>query len=188
MTGFYYNNIVSQVEEQKSAVKEITKSRKNTRKHAIYDLKNAEEGLIRAKATENEDDRERYCIDSVKNSVDSVEKNGKVLAEMTGIDRNKVGNREIRRLHENVVINNALKETGINYIDNDDASFLDSFASKTDGCYTTHSELGYGGTTPSLEDAERAYEIAEKANDVVNKKEDEEKFLADLLEQIDMMM
>lgn len=89
-------------------------------------------------------------------------------------------------------INKVLKNHGINFIDNNDAEFLDSFASHKDGCGITHSELGYGEATPNYNQAKRALQIAQKANNVVNKKEeDEEKeknFRISILEQIEYQL
>ena len=190
MNPLFPNSIVQEYQEQKS-IKQESRTRKNTRKHAKYDLKNAEEALKRAESETNNEDQERYCMDSFRNSVDTTEKNGKVLAEMIGIEKTKVRNREIRCSHSNVDINNALKNNGIDFIDNDDAKFLDSFASHKDGCGSTHSELGYGEATPNYDDAKRALQIAQKANEVVNKKEAEEKeqiFMKNILAQIERQL
>lgn len=178
---------IVQVEEQKNIGREISKTRKNTRKHAKYDLKNAKEALKRAERERDKENLERYCMDSLQKSVDSVEKNGKVLAEMKGIEKTKVGNREIRCSHSNVEINNELKKVGVDFIGSEDAEFLDSFASHENGCGSTHSELGYGGVTPSYSEAERAYQIAVKANEVVNSKEEKEESMKNLLQQNDLV-
>ena len=190
MNTLFPDSIILEYQEQKS-IKQESKTRKNTRKHAKYDLKNAEEALIRAKSETNNENQERYCMDSFRNSADSTEKNGKVLAEMIGIEKTIVGNREIRRSHSNVDINNALKNHNIDFIDNDDAEFLDSFASHKDGCGSTHSELGYGEATPNYDDAKRALQIAQKANEVVNKKEKAEGdqiFMRNIFAQIDQQL
>lgn len=190
MNILYPNCIVQEYQEQK-IIKQESRTRKNTRKHAKYDLKNAEEALKRAESETNNENQERYCIDSFRNSADSTEKNGKVLAEMIGIEKTRIRNLEIRRSHSNVDINNALKNHNINFIDNEDAEFLDSLASHKDGCGSTHSELGYGEATPNYNDAKRALQIAQKANEVVNKKEAEEKeqiFMRNIFAQIDQKL
>lgn len=187
MNSAFPYSMVHEFQEQKS-IKQESRSRKNTRKHAKYDLKNAEEALKRAELETNSENLERYNMDSFRNSADSTEKNGKVLAEMIGIEKTKVDKLEIRRSHSNVDINNALKNNGIDFIDNDDAEFLDSFASHKDGCGSTHSELGYGEATPNYDDAKRALQIAKKANEVVNKKEEEETFRTSILEQIESQL
>ncbi len=178
------NSFIHEYQEQKS-IKQESRTRKNTRKHAKFDLKNAKEALKRAKLAKNNEDKERYCMDSFKNSADSTEKNGKVLAEMIGIEKTKVGKLEIRRSHSNVDINNALKNNGIDFIDNDEAEFLDSLPSHEDGCGSTHSELGYGEATPNYDDSKHALQIAKKANEVVNKKEEEQNLLISILKQIE---
>lgn len=187
MNSAFPYSIAYEFQEQKS-IKQESRSRKNTRKHAKYDLKNAEEALKRAESETDRENLERYNMDSFRNSADSTEKNGKVLAEMIGIEKTKVGKREIRQLHSNVDINNALKKNGIDFIDNDDAEFLDSFASHKDGCGSTHSELGYGGAAPNYDDAKRALQIAKKANEVVDKKEAEENRRISILGQIESLL
>lgn len=187
MNSAFPYSIEHEFQEQK-IIKQESRSRKNTRKHAKYDLKNAEEALKRAESETNSENLERYNMDSFRNSVDSTEKNGKVLAEMIGIEKTKVGKLEIRRSHSNVDINNALKNNGIDFIDNNDAEFLDSFASHEDGCGSTHSELGYGEATPNYDDAKRALQIAKKANEVVNKKEEEENLRISILKQIESQL
>ena len=52
MNPLFPNSIVQEYQEQKS-IKQESRTRKNTRKHAKYDLKNAEEALKRAESETN---------------------------------------------------------------------------------------------------------------------------------------
>lgn len=152
-----------------------SKTIENTKKHATYDLKNANGHLERAKQYEangSVDDTERECMAATKDAVDSIEKNFKVLAEMknrqddTCITHQGKKNK-VKCTHSITGLNNTMSDMNIMSIE--DAAKMDSFYEKDSDCNNTHTDLSYGGYVPNICDSEKAVQIAESVENKVLK-------------------
>lgn len=137
----------------------------NTLEHAEQDAENAQEHLSRAKEYYQSGDikkMNRECRSATKDAIDSTEKYGKVVANMVGKENEvcvtHTGRQEkVNKTHSITGLNNTINE--ISFLSADEAEFMDSFFDFSDEhnkCYTSHTGLGYGSVTPTVEEAERA--------------------------------
>lgn len=155
----YYENVKQETEYAKCIY--TNKTIENTLEHAEQDGNNADEHLKRAKEFKDNKDPlefERACRSATKDSVDSIEKYLKVIANMKGIQENTFINNngreeKIQKTHSISGINNAINS---NFLSSEEAKFMDKFTDEENQCFSSHTGLAYGNVTPTCEEAERA--------------------------------
>lgn len=173
------SHVEQQVEEttqdKYANYKQTNKTIERTQKHADADLM-ASNRLMHDIENEKYDTDEQLnmlCIKVVEDGVNCIEKNEKVVATVSGVEETVIEEtsgckKPAKRSHDISALQKLNANSGNSTINEEDVEAINDLLPK-DGSKTMHTEMSYGETQPSPEQAKKINNIANESTD--NRKE-----------------